>query len=303
MLQLKRILFHIKNSRPEWYRQYHQWKHHSTLHWITLSFSSLVILLGFVNTLLLTEKYSFQPANAASGTTTVTQQVNAGTLNISSQSSESMTAVTVNATTTQTTTGSLGTVTVTDDRGSGVGWSCTATSTDFYYINQAVKTSGSNSTVTSGGTYNTSAEGTYTITITTAGAVGTAVFSVSGLESATNQTTGSNVAIGTHGVTATFATATYAIGDSWTIRVDTIPITNLQVAPGSLTTISGSSTNVTAGSTISFANETTPITLLSASTAGGYGMGSYSVTPSLTLTIPAATYSDSYTATVTETVN
>src|SRR5438270_636560 len=150
-LPLNKIYHHIRHTRPRWYREYHQWEHHSTLHWVSLGLSSMVMLVGFMNAVLLMQEYPLASSYAA--TTTVTQQVNAGTLTISPQASASLSSVTVTATGTQNSTGNLGTVTVTDNRGSGAGWSATATSSDFTFINAAVKTSGANNTVTSGGTY------------------------------------------------------------------------------------------------------------------------------------------------------
>lgn len=301
MNTLRNAYHHIRHTRPQWYHEYHKWKHHTTFHWITLSLSTTVMIMGFVNAIILVQQYPLLPADAASGTTAVTQQVNAGTLNISTAANASLSTVTVNATASQNSSGNLGTMTVTDNRGSGVGWSATATATDFTFINTAVKQSGSNNTVTSGGTYNNSTAGTYTITITTGGSVGTAKFSVSGLESASNQTTGSGVAIGTHGVTATFGAATYVNGDSWTIRVDTIPVTNFTITPNTFTTVAGSSTGVSNGSAHTFANTSDATMILSASS--GNGMGSYSDNPALQLSVPAASYANSYTATITETVN
>ncbi len=297
----KLIYHHLRYTRPQWYRDYHKWKHVDTLHWLTLIFSSFAIVVGFMNALLLIQQSPLNSTYAASGTTTISQQVNAGTLNISTNTSSTLTAVTVNATSSQSSTGNLGTLTVTDNRGSGVGWSSTATSSDFTFINAAVKVSGSNSTVTSGGTYTNSTAGTYTITITTGGAVGVAKFSVAGLESASNQTTGTGVAIGTRGVTATFGTATYALSDSWTIRVDTIPVTNLMLTPNTFTTVAGSSTGVSNGTAHTFTTTSDPATIITASS--GNGMGSYSDNPALQLTVPAASYANSYTATITETVN
>lgn len=237
--------------------------------------------------------------DAATSSTTLTQQVLAGSLSISSGATASLSSVT-ESTSSQNATGNLGTVTVSDTRGTGVGWSATATCTNFTYINPAVVASGSNNTVTSGGTYNTATEGTYTITIATPGTAGTATFNVSGLETQTASVTGSNVAIGTHGVTATFAAATYVTGNSWTIRVDTNPVTNLTMTPSAVTTVSGSSTGVTAGSAHTFTSTSDAATIMSASL--GNGQGSYSDNPSLSLSVPANSYADTYTATVTETV-
>jgi len=298
---LHTVYHHIRHTRPQWYYEYHKWKHHGTLHWITFVISSIVLVLGFMNAMILIQQNSFRLVDAAGGTTQVTQTVNAGTLNLSTSPYATLSAITVNATASQNSTGNLGTLTVTDNRGSGVGWSSTATCSDFTYRNQAVRVAGSNNTVTSGGTYNHSTGGTYTVTITTGGASGVAIFSVSGLESASNQTTGSAVAVGTRGITATFAAATYVIGDSWTIRVDTIPITNLTLTPNSFTTIAGSSTGVTNGSAHVFLSTADATTILTATS--GNGMGSYSDNPALQLAVPAATFANSYTATVTLTVN
>lgn len=275
----KTLYYHLRHTRPQWYKDYHKWKHVDTLHWLTLIFSSFAIVVGFINAIMLIQQYPLNSSYAASGTTSVSQQVNAGTLNINTNASSSLTAVTVNATSSQNSTGTLGTLTVTDDRGSGVGWSATATSSDFTFINAAVKVSGSNDTVTSGGTYANSTGGTYTITITTGGSVGTALFRVTGIESASDQTTGSGVAIGARGVTATFAAATYSVGDSWTIRIDTIPVTNLTITPNTFTTVAGSSTGVSNGSSHAFTGTEDATSIITASSENG--MGSYSDNPAL----------------------
>lgn len=228
-----------------------------------------------------------------------TYTLSAGVLSLSAPSSATLNTVNLIAGT-MTGTGNLGTVQVTDQRGTLVGWNLTATCTNFIKVNTAQLVSGSNNTVTSGGTYNTSTKGTYTITITTGGSVGTAKFSVSGLETATNQTTGSGVAIGTQGVTATFAAATYVIGDSWTIRVDTIPVTNLSVTPGTVTLVQGPANNVTGGSAHTFTSTADATALITASSSQGSGI--FSVNPSLSLNVPVGSYANSYLATVTETV-
>ena len=128
-----------------------------------------------------------------------------------------------------------------------------------------------------------------------------ATFTVSGLESQGTTTTGSGVAIGINGVTATFASATYQVGDSWTIRVDVLPVTGLSITPSAVTTVSGSSTGVSAGSPHTFSGTSDPATIMSA--LSGDGMGQYTNTPNLSLTIPANSYANTYTATITETAN
>lgn len=302
MNSLSKLHHHIRHTRPKWYHHYHQWEHHSTLHWITFSLSTIVMILGFVNAVMLMQRYNVTSAQAA--TTNVTQTVNQGLLTINSAGSASMTPVTTSATSAQNSTGSLGTVTVTDNTGTGVGWSATATSTHFIKYNTPIRTGGAagSLTVDNTATYNNATGGTYVITITTGGTVGNARFSVSGPESLTNQITSASGSYGARGLVLNFGAATYTTSDAWTIRIDVIPVTGFQITPGTLTTVAGSPTNVTAGSAHTFSGTADATSLISASTAGGYGMGQYSVTPSLNLSVPALTYANSYSATIVETV-
>lgn len=297
-----RALHHIRHKRPHWYQEYHKWEHHGTLHWITFVASCLIILIGFATVIAqMSVNTPIVKAHADTKSTVLTQAVTGGSLTISNDGNHTLGAATVDVTD-QNTTGTLGTITVTDNRGSGVGWNTTATSTNFVKVNAAVKTSGSNTTVTTntGSTYSANTAGIYTITIANGGSAGVATYDVTGLETASGITTGTGVAVGTHGVLADFGVATYVTGDSWTIRVDVIPVTGLQVTPGSLTTIAGSSTNVSAGSVHTFSSTADATALITAS--AGYGLGSYSVAPSVQLTVPANSYANTYTATVTETV-
>ncbi len=298
-MNIKNGLHNLKHNRPQWYTEYHQWEHHATLHWATFIVSTLVILMGFMNVVMqLTQNTTVKSANAAS--TILTQDITAGSLTLSNSGDESLDPASV-STSDQDTTGSLGTITVTDNRGTGTGWNATVSSTHFIKYNAAVMTGGANATVSvdSTSTYSSDVQGTYTITITSGGAAGVATFGVSGLETASG-TTGQNVAIGTRGLIVDFAAATYTTSDAWTIRVDVIPVTGLEVTPGSLTTIAGSASNVTAGSVHTFSGISDPTAIITA--ASGYGLGSYSVTPDLVLTIPGNSYANSYTATVVETV-
>ncbi|MGI8419074.1 MAG: WxL domain-containing protein [Candidatus Levyibacteriota bacterium] len=299
-MKIQKGIHHLKYTRPQWYKDYHQWEHHAFLHWATFVVSSIVITMGFVNIVFQMQQHApkVEIANAAS--TVLTQNVNGGTLTISNNGNQALSAATV-STSNQNTTGSLGTITVTDNRGTGAGWNATATSTHFLKFNAATKITGANSTVstnTGSSTWSGVTGGTYTITIATGGSVGTATFNVTGLESASNVPTGSGtgIAIGIKGLLADFNTATYVTGDSWTIRVDVIPVTGLQITPGAVSP----STGITGGSVHTFTTTTDPASLMSAT--AGNGLGSYTQTPSLQLTVPANSYANSYTATVTETV-
>jgi hypothetical protein len=258
--------------------------------------------MGFINVVAqMVQNPTVKNEHAASASTTLSQDISAGVISLTNTGNETMTSAPV-AITSQNTTGSLGTITVTDNRGSGVGWNTTATSTHFVKYNSPSRTGGSNDTLTvdPSATYDNSTQGTYTVTVTTGGAVGAAKFSISGLETASNLTTGSAVSAGTRGLVLSFATATYTTSDSWTIRVDVLPVSGLRVTPGSLTTISGASSNVTAGSQHTFTSTADATALITASS--GYGLGSYSVTPDLQLTVPANSFANSYSATVTETI-
>lgn len=298
--KLKQTISHAKNTRPAWYHQYHQWPHHKTLHWATFSLSTGIIMLGLANVVyLMNENPPLQIARGAD--TVTTQEVNPSSLSLVGQPSATLSSVSVNSTAAQNSSGNLGVTTITDDRGSGAGWSATATASHFTAINAAVMSSGANNTVTSGGTFSNATGGIYTITIDSAGDTGAATFTVSGLESVGSTTTGTDVAIGTYGVTATFASASYQVGDQWTIRVDVIPVTGLTITPSAVTTIAGSSTGVTPGSEYTFTGVSDPATIMSASSNNG--MGSYSNNPALELVIPANSYANTYTATITETVN
>ncbi|MGI8419070.1 MAG: hypothetical protein ACR2LN_00330 [Candidatus Levyibacteriota bacterium] len=297
---LHTIYHHVRHTRPKWYHEYHKWEHHNTLHWVTFALSSVVMLLGFINALLLAQQYPLQGVNAAS--TTVNQQVNQGLLTISSAASANLSAVTV-AAASQNSTGNLGTVTVTDNTGLGNGWTANATCSHFIKYNSPFRTGGSAGTLTvdSTATYNNAVGGTYTITIATGGSVGTATFNVTGPESLTNQTTGASVSIGARGLVLDFAPATYTTSDSWTIRVDVIPVTGLQITPGTRSANNGAVlTNVTAGSVHTFSSTSDATSLMSATS--GYGLGSYYVNPALQLSIPVGSYASSYVATFTETV-
>lgn len=300
-MNIKKGIHKIRHARPQWYKEYHEWEHHATLHWITFIVSCVVILVGFFNVAYqLVQKAPVTPAHAATATQNVTQSVTGGSLTITNAGNQSMSGATVQ-TNAQTTTGSLGTITVTDNRGTGAGWSTTATSTHFIKFNSPVTTGGANNTVSvnSGSTFSSGTGGTYTITITTGGAAGVAVFSVSGLESASNQTTGTNVAVGTFGLHVDFAAATYTTSDSWTIRVDVIPVTEFTLTPGSVYS-TNSLTGVSGGSLHTFSSTSDPATIMTAT--AGDGMGQYLATPSASLVVPGNSFANTYTATVTETV-
>lgn len=80
----------------------------------------------------------------------------------------------------------------------------------------------------------------------------------------------------------------------------TIEVSNLTINPGSLAVISGKSSGVSSGGARSFTSTKDSTTLMSA--VSGAGLGSYKVSPTITLAIPADAYAGTYTATLTVTV-
>lgn len=241
------------------------------------------------------------PASAAGGTTTVSQNLGAGLLALTVLPTATMSAATLSGNGSQTSTGSLGLMTITDARGSNAGWSLTATSTGFAKVNNPVQIVGTIGAIVTLGSYTSNTAGTYTVTIGTGGVLGTATYSVSGLETQTSTATGVAVPLGTRGLTMTFAGATYVAGEQWTISVDTIPASNLTLTPSAATVVAGSSSGVTAGSAYTYSTGSDPASIMTA--ASGSGAGIYTNTPGLSLQIPAGAKAGSYAATITETLN
>lgn len=150
-------------------------------------------------------------------TTTLNAVINPGSLTIANPSIATISAVTLEGIS-QTSTGSLGAFTVTDNRGSGAGWSVTFNVSPFTCCNGA----------------------------------------------------------------------------------QAIDVSNLTMNPGNLTVVSGKSVGVLAGDAHRFMSADDSATLMTA--VGGSGLGSYRVSPTLTLTIPTDAYAGTYTATLTVTV-
>lgn len=241
-------------------------------------------------------------AEAASVSTVITQKILPGNLGIIMPSYITFSYIISNATYAQVSTALLKNITIFDLRKTdNIDWSVIASCSDLVAINSAVKQEGFNDTVSSGGTYNDTRGGAYRIIIIKGGKAGVAKFAVSGLESMTNLTTGTDVAIGTRGLTATFAPAIYLPGDSWVIRVDTIPASNLTIIPQSLRALSGSSANVVLGNKHTFSGKNDTALIMRAHQ--GQKANNFSTDLLLSLKIPPFTYSNTYIATLTITSN
>lgn len=240
------------------------------------------------------------PSASMAATTTVTTTVNPGTLSLTNPAAAALSSTTITATGVQSSVGSLGTLKVTDSRGTGAGWILTASISNF--TKAAVsRVTGTVGNITASGTYTGATSGKYTVTIQTGGPVGTATYTVSGLETQTATVSGASAPLGTKGLTLAFDAASYASGDQWTVDVSSIPASNFMITPGNVVAFSGSTSGVTAGPIKAFADSNDIATVMTAS--AGSGLGEYGNTPNLSLTIPASARSGSYTATLVETLN
>jgi hypothetical protein len=235
----------------------------------------------------------------------VTQLINGGLLSLSAPTNVTLGSTLTTFSTSNTTAGSLGTIEADDARGNYAGWSLTATSSNFVHIGQAVQTGGPIPTsVSTGGSYNSTTAGFYILTITQGGPRGTAQVSVSGLENqaaVTIPATDTDLSIGTRGVIVDFPTSTYETGESWKIPVTIIPASALTVQPGTTTARYGDLTGVHTGAAHAFSSTADSATIMTADI--GSGFGAYLNTPSLSLQIPPLTPSGFYFATITETLD
>lgn len=228
------------------------------------------------------------------------------TLTITSPSTNSLTSKTVSIST-QSTTGTISGVEVIDD--GSAGWTAIITSAHFTHLASHKVLSGSNDTVTFSGTYDgldgvLDPNGTFIVEITTGGAVGAAIFKWT--DPMGNETTGitteSSVTL-SNGITVAFDTATYAVGNKWSVTVDVFPYTGLTVIPSSITVVSGD-TGVTAGSAGALAGTGATSDAKTIMTGDvGDSNGTYQQDQSLSLDIHANSLFGSFTATATLTVS
>jgi len=226
-------------------------------------------------------------------------------LSITAPATTSFTAKTVSASS-QTTTGTISSVEVTED--GTAGWSVTFTSQHFTTTSAVKVLAGSNSTVGFTGTYDgldgvLDPVGTFIVEITTGGAVGTAVFKwtdPAGNETTSVATTSSVVL--SNGISATFAPASYVVGDKWSVGVDVFPYIGLTVTPGSITIVNGD-TGVTPGSAeaLTGTGATSDAKTLMTGTSNN-STGTYRQDESLDLSIHANSLSGSFTATAILTI-
>lgn len=254
--------------------------------------------------------FTIYPALAA--TTNMDLTMSAGTLSITSSGAATLAGRTVSASA-QTSTGSIASVSVTDERGSGAGWSAVITSQHFTTraTHKIVVDTDSDGITGFTGTYDgldgvLSPNGTFLVEITTGGAVGTAVFKWTDLAGnvTTNATTSSTNLL-SNGITIDWDdTKTYDVGDKFSAGVDIFPYTGLTITPGTVTAVSGSLTGVTAGSAEALAGSSATSnakTLITAAMNSGFG--NYTQAPALSLSIHANSLAGSFIADATITVS
>ncbi len=279
----------ILKRKPIWYVKYHAWNHSTDLNVAILLISLFILFLSVSKHLIEARDTSI---------TVLTQVINPSKLGVSVPLFITFSPILSDIAGEQVAKATIDNIIVSDTRSStGTGWSVSILCSNFVAINQPVRIKGINDTVTSSGEYDGPTGGTYTITITQAGKTGVARFSVSGLESSNDEITGADASIGTRGVMATFAQAPYAVGDSWVIRIDTIPVSNLTVVPQGLQLLSGKAENAHVGSTHKFLDKNDPATLLVVPSIESEG--SFSTGLLFSLHIPPFTYANTYKAMLT----
>ena len=227
-----------------------------------------------------------------------------GTATISAPASAALATKTV-STASQATTGTLDPVEVNSEK---VGWSATITSTHITSIGPTIILSGTNSAVSFSGTYDGTLGilepiGIYSVEITTAGAVGTAIFKwTDPLGVVTNNVTTAATVTLEKGVDVNFGAADYQVGEKWEVAVDVFLYGGLTVTPGAITVISGD-TQVNAGSSeilTGAGSVSDPKSLMLANP--DFGIGVYEQAENLDLTLKANSLNGNFEGTVTITI-
>lgn len=255
------------------------------------------------------------PTAASAATSTESLALTGGSLSIGT-----LTAPSLSGSIGATVTGNLPYGNWSDATGSGSGWNGTIALSLFHYQSAWTQTLGTTTALgsTTSGNYTGSGEGSYTVTITSFTSP-TLQYSYAGLTSGTGSATlgvTNTTSTIASGVTITWGptTTTYAAGMAYSIKVGNLPATAL-----SLNNASGGSIVATGGTTSpnpTFTNTTAtpaegsgadPTQTVGASTkfitaAVNQGAGTYTVTPSATITSDAYAWAATYVAQVTYTI-
>ncbi len=238
-----------------------------------------------------------------SGLDTLT--VTGGSLSVTSVGAATF-AVTLGTGTVTTAATSLNAATYADTTGSGAGWNGTLALYRFVNTQPWVPSGTALSTNTSA-TYTGTANNAYYTVDVTANAATTVNISWSGEESGSGTATkGSAFAVGTLGLTITFASAvTYLTTDSYTIKADVLSTTAMTMATGgacvnqgstaagtNLPTMTNTSATITGGTYNTYGAAVKVITA-----AVNAGVGTFICTPKATISTDSnLTWASSYTA-------
>jgi hypothetical protein len=203
----------------------------------------------------------------------------------------------------------------TDATGSGTGWDGTLQATTMVYTGNWAQTGGTTTTLaaTTAGAYSDTLDGIeYTVTVSAGGTGTTTPYTwtstdttdhAGGSGSATN---GTAKAVGTMGVTITFASGTaYPSGAIYMVKVGAFPASalalntvNFAVTPQTGTT-SGVPLSINNGTTVPGGGSAVKFVTAAANT----GMGAYQVTPGVQVTPDASTWAGvAYASTLTYTI-
>jgi hypothetical protein len=241
-----------------------------------------------------------------SGTGTDTLTVTGGSLSVASVGSATFT-VTLGVGTVTTAATNLNAGTYSDTTGSGAGFNGTLALYQFVNTQAWVPTGTALSTNNSATYTGTTNDATYSVAVT-ANAATTVNVTWSGTEAGSGTATkGSAFAIGTHGLTITFATGiTYLVTDTYSIKADVLATSALTMAAGgscvaqgttatgaNLPTMTNTASTVTGGTYNTYGAAVKVITA-----AANAGIGSFVCTPKATISADSnTTLASSYTAT------
>ena len=270
--------------------------------------------LGLLGATATAAVFLASPSNAwalTSGTGTTTFTVTGGSLGLASVGAAGF-AVTLGSGTVTTAATNLNSGNYSDTTGSGAGWNGTIAVQQFVNTGAWVVTGTALQTTASAGYTSATQLATYTVAVTADGGT-TVTVSWSGSESGSGTATkGSAFAIGTRGLTITFAAAnTYLVSDRYNIKADVMLTSAMTMAAGgscsatgttatgtNIPSMTNTSATVTGGTYNTFGSAVKVITV-----PAGQGLGTFTCTPKATLSIDSNnSWPGSYTATAQFTI-
>ena len=270
----------------------------------TKTFGRLAVLGTLLTVAAVTAFPTHAGAVSATGPDTLT--VTGGSLGLASVGSAAF-AVTLGSGTVTTPATNLNSGNYSDTTGSGAGWNGTVAVQQFVNTQAWVPTGSALATNASAGYTGSTQLATYQVTVTSDGGT-TVVVAYTGTESGSGTAT-KNVAfaVGTKGITITFATGTtYAATDKYNIKADVMLTSAMTMAAGGSCTATG--TTATGTNIPGMTNTSATVTGGTYNTFGaavkvitvpvGQGLGTFTCTPKATLSIDSNnSWPGSYTAT------